>query len=283
MILIKRLLDFFLYSNIFISLCASALTFETYLISEKEINWLYLIFVFLSTFVLYNVQRLFYTRKNISETKSERHKWIFENKKLLMVLSMTALTATAVIVFFFPLKFILWFFPAGLASLFYFIPQINLRAIPLMKAGVVAFVWTCVTYFYPHLLLSANRSLSIWVSEGWEGTSRFFFLSPLAIAFNIRDVEVDKNSGVKTLPVLFGIQKTKIICVFFLMTFSVMIIFSPSPFDKVVMGLIFSSFVTAILICFASKKRSEYFYSLWMDGMMIFQMGLVVLQNFSCR
>jgi len=267
---LKSILDFFLYSNLFISVCASAFTIETYLLVQSEINWLYILFVFASTFALYNFQRLFYTGKTFGESKSVRHRWIFVQRKLLLILSAVALTGIAILFFFFPLKFILWFSILGLLSLSYFLPFTNLRSIPLVKAALVALVWTCITYYFPLLLNSLD-------AENWqEATSRFFFLLSLAVAFNIRDIEIDRKSAVKTLPVIFGEQPTKILCVVFILIFSLLVIFSGYNL-KIQIGLLSSAVLTAILIFTASETRSEYFYSLWLDGMILLQAGLVFL------
>jgi len=261
----KIFLDFFLYSNLFISLCASALTVETYLLLYSEINWLYAGFIFSSSIVLYNSPCLFLAGE---EKHSERHRWIFANKKIIWLISLPALIATGVFIFFVPLKLILWFAPVAVLSFAYFLPIPNLRAIPIVKAVVVALVWTCITYCFPMMFspLSSGR--------GAGGEARFFFLLALAIAFNIRDIEVDRKAGIKTFPVLFGIHKTKIACVFFLMICCVLTIYT-SYKEEIKSGLLLSVVAAAVLILFASEKRSEYFYSLWMDGMILLQLLLV--------
>jgi len=259
---LKSILDFFLYSNLFISVCASAITIETYLLVHAEINWLYAGFIFSSSIVLYNYPSLFLSG---DEQHSNRHRWILANKKTIWVISIPALIATSVLIFFFPLKFILWFAPVAVLSFAYFLPVTNLRAIPVLKAVVVAFVWTCVTYFFPLLLEPISP-----FEMGTGGASRFFFLLSLAVAFNIRDIEVDRKADVKTLPVIYGAQMTKILCLIFLFIFSLLIIFSSDEMN-VKCALMLSAAGTAALIAFASEKRPEYFYSLWMDGMIILQ------------
>lgn len=269
---LRNILDFFLYSNLFISLCAAAMTAETYLLVHAEINFLYVIFVIVSSVALYNFPVLFFAE---NETHSERSRWISENKKLISIISFPAFVSAGILLFFFPFKFILFFSAAGLVSLSYFLPVTNLRAIPVVKAVAVALVWTCVTFIFP-LLLSP-----LPFGESWrEALLYFFFLLPLAIAFNIRDITVDRDAGVKTFPVIFGIQKTKSVCLFFLLLLCGLVFFLPLE-TKIRIAFLLSTFATAVLISIASERRSEYFYSLWMDGMILFQFLLVwVLQNF---
>lgn len=265
---INKWVDFLLYSNLFISFCASAMTAETYFFTHSEINWLYILFVFASTLTLYNFQRLFYTAKTFGDSKSERHRWIFENRALLLALTVIASAGITILLFFFPMKFILWFSLLGLISFSYFFPFTNFRSIPLVKAALVALVWTCVTYFFPLIINSLP------VDDWLGGFARFFFLISLAVAFNIRDIKIDRKASVNTLPVIFGEMATKILCMIFLLVFSVLIIFSNYDFN-IQIGLLVSSLVTTILIFNAQESRSEYFYSLWMDGMIILQFLLI--------
>ena len=244
------------------------MTAETYLLAHSAINWLYILFVFASTFALYNLQRLFYTGKKFGDSKSERHRWIFEHRKLLLALTVVASAGITIFLFFFSMKFILWFSLLGFISLSYFFPFTNFRSIPLVKAALVALVWTCVTCFFPLII----NSLPVDDCQGVF--ARFFFLLSLAVVFNIRDIEIDRKSSVNTLPVIFGERATKILCMIFLLFFSVLIIFSDYNL-KIQIGFLVSSLVTAIMIFNASESRSEYFYSLWMDGMIIFQFLLI--------
>lgn len=268
---LKSFLDFFLYSNIFISLCACAMTVETYLLVHSEINRLYAGFIFSSSVVLYNYPSLFLAGE---DQHSERSKWILENKKIIWLISIPALIATSVLIFFFPLKLILWFVPVSVLSFAYFLPITNLRAIPVLKAVVVALVWTCITFYFPMMF----SPLSTW--RGVGGEIRFFFLLPLAIAFNIRDIESDRKANVKTLLVIYGVRVTKILCLVFLFIFSALVLFAPHvPIVigmKIKISLLISAVVTSVLILFSSELRSEYFYSLWMDGMILLQVILVI-------
>jgi 4-hydroxybenzoate polyprenyltransferase len=271
---LRSILDFFLYSNLFISLCAAAMTAESYLLSGNDINRLYVLFVFASTFALYNFQRLFYSVNASGESSSVRHHWIAENKKLLWVLTIIALSGVLLITFYFPLKFILFFLPFGLISLSYFLPFTNFRSIPFIKAMLVSLVWTCVTYYFSLLLIGLQKNNDISFAGGYEGSIRFLFLLALAVAFNIRDIGIDRSSGVNTIPVLFGERVAKIVCLVFLLACSVLVIFSDYSL-KVQIGLLASVLVTAILIFNARESRSEYFYSLWIDGMIALQFLLV--------
>ena len=266
---LRSVLDFFLYSNLFISLCAAAMTTETYLVLDSEINWLYVSFVLVSSVALYNFPVLFFSSNDVH---SERSRWVNDNKKVVPVISFPAFATGGILIFFFPFRFILLFLSAGAISLAYFFPATNLRAIPVLKAVVVALVWTCVTYYFPLYLLDAG---AVWRT----GLLYFFFLLPLAIAFNIRDVTVDRKAGIRTLPVLLGIQMAKMICLIFLLVFAGLVFFLSLEMKQRA-ALLVSALVMALLILRSSESRSEYYYSLWLDGMILLQFILVVAAKY---
>jgi hypothetical protein len=276
---IKRWIDFLLYSNLFISLCAAAITIETYLLRFPEINWIYVSFTFFSTLVFYDFPSLFFAKEAFSTDESERHKWINENKKTLGLFLILGVIGTSITIFLFPLKFILSFIPIAIIAFAYFFPQTHLRSIAGLKGGVITFVWTAVTCIYPMLLHSFPESDHKYFFYGYNGllmAQRFFFILPLCITFNVRDMEADKSAGIRTVPLAYGIQATKIICLLSLFLFTAFLRF---PFGKIEIALLVSAIVTAIFILGTSKSRSEYFYSFWIDGMILLQAGLIVLQN----
>ena len=280
---LKQILDFFLYSNIFIALCSSALTLETYLLLHSETRWEFIAFVFFSTLFLYNAQRLVLSGAYFQTNLSLRHQWISKNKKSLFIIITIAALGIAVSLFFFPLNFIFYLAAPVIISFGYFIPQTNFRSIPGLKAILIAFVWTYVTDFLPALILNNFSPAEIGGEAGKRFLIRFAFLLPLAIVFNIRDVEFDNASGIKTLPVIFGVNTTKIICLCLVLIFSTLVLFSPLTAEMKIAFWV-SGVITGILISFASIHRTEYFYSLWLDGTMILQTGLVgvgvYMQNF---
>lgn len=74
------------YANVFISLCALAMVFTTYKVFSIPFNYQnssYLLFIFLSTYLQYNVQRGYSIFKTYNLT--ERSLWVNKNKKALLI------------------------------------------------------------------------------------------------------------------------------------------------------------------------------------------------------
>ena len=274
-------LDFLLYSNIFISICAAAITAETYLLIRSEINWLYISFVFFSTLVLYDFSNLFLGKVAFSVNQSLRHKWIIANKNALMILSMISIIMIAIVASSFKLKFILLFIPIVVLAFSYFFPQTRLRSITGVKDTIVAFVWTMTTSGYPLLLASMStvKSGDLFTKEnGLFIIERFLFILPIGAIFNVRDIETDRNSGVRTIPVVYGVRATVITCLILLLLFSILVFFN-SRFSLETIALIASAIVTGILTIKSSPDKNDYFYFLWIDGMVLLQVGFVFFQD----
>lgn len=277
---LKTFLDFILYSNLFISVCAAAATTQTYLQRFQEINWIYLTFVFFSTLVFYLLPSLYFTEKAFSANESERLKWIREHKNILRIFLAAGIIGVTTTVFFLPIKFILYFLPAALIAFAYFIPPANLRRFIVLKAVIIALVWAAVTCVYPLLLHSFPELSFRYIFYGMNGLligQRFIFILPLCIVFNVRDIEADKAAGVRTLPLAFGVDAAKISCLTLLFLFTA---FLPFPFGKTEIQLVISAVVTALLILKMSRSSSEYFYSLWIDGMILLQAILVAAMHY---
>jgi 4-hydroxybenzoate polyprenyltransferase len=251
------------------AICAAAFTAETYLLAHSGINGIYISFVFFSTLVLYGLPS--FTETNFSSDHPERHKWISEHKKLLFVFSAIGIIVCGMLSFFFQFRFILSFVPIVLIALAYFFPQTHLRGITGLKAGIVALVWTGVTAFYPLLLLSDMEMNNLYEEKNVTILLlNFLFIFPLCVIYNVRDIEADRKAGVRTLPVIYGVRVTIAFCIMSLLAFSGLTFFS-SFWNEVKASLITSGIISAVLILFASEKRAEYFYSFWIDGMILLQ------------
>lgn len=244
------------------------MTASVFLLLHAQVNWFYSAFVFFSTLALYNFPVLI--PENFSAESSERHQWIRTNKKLLVALFLFATTVSGTLLFFLSPEFVLWFAPVALLALAYFFPQTQLRGIAVVKTFIVAFVWTCTTAVFPLLLNSGFDRHCFNGQNGMLLLQNFLFIFPLCLLFNVRDIEEDKRVGVRTLPVIYGVKFTIAVCLIFLAAFLALVILSPSLQDARA-GLLLSGLLAAILILFASEKRSDIYYTLWVDGMILLQ------------
>ena len=106
----------------------------------------------------------------------------------------------------------------------------------------------------------------------------FLFIFPLCVIFNVRDIEADRKAGVFTLQTLYGIGTTILFCLASLAIFLAVVFYSPVLSDHQEV-LLFSGAASAVLILFASEKRSDYYNMLYLDGMILLQAALVFAQS----
>ncbi len=170
----------------------------------------------------------------------------------------------------------------GSLSLLYSIPlfkirneRINLRKIPGVKAFLISLIWTLSTIWIPlyEMGLPLNTLPVFLVYAG-----RFLFIFSVCIAFDIRDMDQDSRKKLYTIPVLIGEQRSKILISFMLIIDACILYVNA---DKLFTGHRLA-LLTGILVCIcllatASRKRNEYFYHFWLDGIFIFQYLLVLL------
>jgi len=284
-IVVKDIADFCLFSNIYVALGASALTISTYFLAGFSLQFAYPAFVFFSTLFLYNFQRVVLSKNYDSIKGSVRHQWILSNRNFIFLQLLLASIGLVICVFAIGMFLILYIAPFTLFSVFYFLPFVNLRKVPGLKAFMVSFIWAIITVSFPFILcqLKDNLISNLEVIKSskhiYMFMDRFFLVMPLAIIFNVRDLKHDQEIGIKTIPALFGITITKIVSVLCLVAFSILVIIQFRNHlysSQNTTALLFSGLLSAIFILFNSEKSSEYYYVFAIDGMMLLQ-GLLVI------
>jgi 4-hydroxybenzoate polyprenyltransferase len=118
-----------------------------------------------------------------------------------------------------------------------------------------------------------------WATDTVLMLEKFFFVFALSITFDIRDVEIDRQKGIKTIPLSMGIEKAKrtayiaLICSF-LMAF-ILFYFQNYSLETLLKMLI-SLLITAFLVKKTDSTQNDYFYYFGIDGLMILQTCIVL-------
>lgn len=276
--MIRRIGHYFLFGNVFIAVCAFCQLVTTYQLTGIPFSWELALWVFLATFFLYNFDSLLPTKLHFRGQLSPRKAWVLHHRRQLVV---AVLGAGAAILFIFYWHFRLAHFwllaHLALISMLYSLPVVPLRKgwvllrnIPLLKLFLIAYVWACVTVWLP--LLTAGWDISR--AEGWQlFLQRFLFIFPLTIIFDIRDVDKDKTTATLTLPRLVGVRPAKVIAWLILLAYLVLVCLNQSGNHRI--ALLVAGGVYAVVIGLADKRRSEYFYALAADGLMVLPMVLL--------
>src|SRR5690606_17630125 len=98
--LYRQTLDFLLFSNIFIALCAVAQGLVTYQLLQAKPDKYVLAMLFSATLAMYNYSILLSKPKNPEKSKYRRVRWIFSHYRLTITITIIAVLSLFPLLFF---------------------------------------------------------------------------------------------------------------------------------------------------------------------------------------
>ena len=277
----QKIIDFLLYSNIFIGVCAVALAFTNQLTVEGTLHfdktcW----FVLFATIFTYSYLK--FRDSDSVAPKTGHRQWAAGNSQLSKNILLLSLIATGA--FFISLKTETKITVAILAAFtgFYGFVEIpflkskkKLRDFGLLKTLFVAIVWSVTTVLVPLENSMVEPGMMVFLL-----LRRFLFVLALTMVFEIKDMQGDEEHGLNTLPILFGVTNTKLIAqgtLFALMLINLVqyFFFDISLWNMIAVNL--SVLVSILCIQPLKEETSEAWYYLVIDGMMILQFVFVFI------
>jgi 4-hydroxybenzoate polyprenyltransferase len=279
--LLKNVIDFLLYSNLYVAAPVSAVSIITYLIFDLPVNYKLVLFIYCSTLFIYNLHRIVGLSQINDSSLSARHIWAKKYKTFLFFLIVLSGSCGLVLALLLGTVFIAPICVPALIALGYSMPIIKrkgkywrLRDVPFAKVFLISIT---VSYVSVYLPLYESFELYTQPTLFYYFLSRCFFIFAITIPFDIRDLEFDKGSTLNTIPMMLGVDKAKQVSLLCLACFSfiVLVLFSQSAYMSVahLVAAIFAGWV--ITLC--KKDSSEYYYSLLVEGTMLVLFGLVWL------
>lgn len=268
--LFSNFISFLAISSIFIALIGLLLPYSTFLLYNINIDFNLLLSSFLLTFTVYSLDKL----SNIEEDSislPERAGFISRHKKIFIYATVASYIIALSLAF---LKNILALFvilfPLCMGLIYSIkISNVRLKDIPALKNISIAASWAVVGTFLP-LAVSSEHFPPIAL------IFYFVFIKCFinTVLFDVRDIEGDSVNGVRTIPVIFGLKKTKILLLFLNSTLILWLIisYSQSFFHQYVFVLIFSIFYGywyTFYFCRKDKKISKSL-DLLVDGEWIY-------------
>lgn len=281
----KAVIHFFISSDLFIGSAAVAMTLSSFFICNWQLDandiWLFL-FIFSSTFVIYNIDLISIKRNDsVNVFQSKKKKWIREHKifsYLFFTLSVLAINgvfwqfklSTQVFIIHLSLISLLYYFP-----LFPFIKkEIALRKIPYAKTFFISYVWASVSVILPLFEKTSHENLNISIIFLFAENFLFFFA--ISLLFDIRDVKVDKEEGVLTLARTLGINKTKFLSIV-LLILSLILTFIHYGFQNIFLAKFLNFIFLIILVSLIKKGLQSQIPLVLVDFAMILQPILIFL------
>ncbi len=162
---------------------------------------------------------------------------------------------------------LLLYIPAAIISIFYFLPPFALRKMPVFKIFIIALVWVFSNAFIPLLYNEFHFSLSHLNRAEWMYlASQFCFIAAICIPFDIRDIKADSKNSVRTIPAVYGINRAKTIGILLLLAYM-----SLATNTQQLMICFATGVLGIVLIYFSSEHKHRYYYSVFVDGLIILQ------------
>lgn len=266
-----RIFNFFIFSSIYIALCALLMVTQTNKLLHLDYNFhQYLLFVFFSTLCSYNFH---WYLTPLTPAEELRVRWTQQHKILHLFFFIAGLIGSCIYFLYFT-GYILWMSISVLLTFLYSAPKLPfrpfylLRKIAMGKTIFLSFVWMYVTTFLP-IIFSGKE----WqVNDILFCISRFFLIYSICIIFDYRDRENDKQEGIRSLITYLdnsGVKKlfNGSLLIFGISTFSLYFTGVTLP---VTLLLIVPGVITLSLYNFAIRNFSDYLYYFILDGLMMF-------------
>jgi 4-hydroxybenzoate polyprenyltransferase len=274
-------LDFLLFSNIFIAICAVSQGLVTYYLLNHNPDKYVLMFLFCSTLVIYNLSMLLAKPVDPQKSPFKRVKWIFSHHRLIISITLVAtLCVIPLGIWYLSIQAKLLMGFIGIIALAYNFPflklnekRIGLRNLPGIKLFLIAFVWSMSCVLLPIVELeNAANPISVSLAQTLLLVAkRFLFICAITIPFDIRDLFQDKLYELKTIPVMLGEKKAWIFCQALLFLCLILLVLFAKNISYDVIGLALTIFLTGWLIFKSNLKKNEYYYFFFLDGTMILQ------------
>ena len=266
----SNILNWIVFSNFFVAFCVLSLTISSEVLLGT-INLRISQFVFFATLLTYNFQRVVKLKQRQKQLKTD---WQEENKtSTYFIMIISAIIILYYFYYFKPSTQIAIIF-SGILSLLY---PFRIRNIPFVKIFVIALVWTISTM----LLLILENNMLINQNLILHLSVRFLFVFAISIPFDIRDLRFD-DKKMKTIPIVFGERKAKLIGVMALFFCELITIVQMLYFDMEfhnLIALICIFFLSAILIIKSSQAKTAIYFSFWVESLSIYFYLFLILST----
>jgi 4-hydroxybenzoate polyprenyltransferase len=250
---------------------------ETNLLLGLPFNSFYFyLLVFSATLGQYNIH---YYIKRDARPDSDRYFWSIRHLNTHLILNIIG--AAGVLTGLFHLKtanLVVLAVIAGITILYSFplLPfrkKKRLKDFGLLKILTLSYVWTLITVWFPAVTMTA-------VTTGFRLVflQRFLFMFALCLAFDIRDMDSDSRSHIRTIPVALGRRNSYVIIYASLVLF---LVFSVLHFRYTLHfmqfnAMIVSALATYFVVEYSRTRNTDMVYLFCVDGMMLLQALLVM-------
>ena len=284
--ILQPVFDFILFSNIFMALCAVAQGLVTFFLIGSKPVYSVLGLLFTSTLGVYNFSILISKPQKSENSPYARERWFFGHYRLMVTITIVCILSLLPLFVLISTESRLLLIFLGVISFAYSLPlfslgdkKFGLRNIPGLKQFLITLVWTMSTVLLPlmeaqhlHLGTVSMRDTTLLIAK------RFLFIGALTVPFDIRDLFQDRQSGLKTVPVVWGEKNAYLFCQVLLAGYIVLLfLFRNNGFNNDFFALTITAVLAGWLIFRSTIEKNDYYYFFWVDGVLILQYLLLLL------
>lgn len=270
----RQALNLLVYSNLFIACCAVAQTTLTYRLLDLAYRLDILVLVGASTMVFYSTPQVLHGRAAPTTAKL---RWSQQNRPLFLTLVAVATALSITMLLQLQIPGIMGCALVGIVAMAYYTPLLRrkgrregLRGLYGAKVFYIALVWGLVCVGLPALVAYATGLLVEEAALVQQSACVVVFVLAITIPFDIRDQQSDRRYGLRTLPVLVGIKRSRYLGVVLLVLHMALVMASEYGF-YIRLPLIVVSALALLLLATAKAEKPDYFYFLALDGLLILQ------------
>ena len=262
----KSIVFFLINTNIWVAFCVLSLAISSEILLSTT-NFKISLFVFFSTILTYNFQRIVGYGKPYN-TCVERNK-----KSIYFLMFIAGLACLHLFVGLKSQTQLIILFLAVISVLYPFV----LRRIPFAKIFIISFVWSVSAM----ILLVIENAAIIDKNTFCQFMSLFLFIFSITIPFDIRDVKYDANKII-TIPLFFGVEKSKNIAFFALLICGIISFFQYSETAlnlPNLLALILLYVLAFFFIQKSDKKNRKIYFSFWVESLSVFSCFFLVISE----
>ncbi len=274
---IRKAFDFFVFSSLYISLCAVLMTWQSIYLLHLPVSGDLYWFVFFATICSYNFH---WYLTPVSQISAERSNWSLHHKNAQLLFYFAGIIGA--LIFFYKLR-THWFalFFATLLTFLYSAPKIPLpyfrflKQVAIGKTIFLTTVWTYVTSMLPVFIASQHFNHAM----KWFSASRFFLIYAICILFDYRDRADDRHDGIRTLVNYFDetvVNRLFLFSIIAFIFFTLGLLFSGISLVHVLILLI-PGIILFSIYRFAKNSNSDYLYYFVLDGLMMLSALLMAI------
>ena len=280
-----RIMHYLVNSNLFISLAALCSVELTYVeltghLGLGPLSWL----LFFGTWHTYIAQRLVRVDQRKKHHGAGMSFWLIDHKYFVRSMLVIGFVASAVCFFYLHLATQLSIVVLAVVSMLYALPVfywkggwMRMRDVGVTKPFILGLVWAVSTTWLPVMELGVVHTTDTYLLL----LERTLFLVAICVPFDVKDMDFDNETmKYKTIPLLLGLNGTKLISWLLLAACAAVVLiryYTMAAYSLTALaGYMLALLVTAVFVGQMSEKKDEYFFTFWMDGLLILLPVLVI-------